>query len=426
MGKWVFLIPALPAAGAVLLLLAAKRIKEPIAGWIATALMAGSLGLSIAAALRLASYQGEGRRIVVSLGEWISVGSFKAGFDFLVDPLSIVMILVVSGVGTLIHLYSIGYMHGDEHYSRFFSYMNLFAASMLVLVLADNLVLMFLGWEGVGLCSYLLISFWFEKETAAVAGKKAFITNRIGDFGFTLGVLLLFTQVGTVQILGGPGGGLLKAGPAMLTSGMATAVTLLLFLGATGKSAQLPLFVWLPDAMEGPTPVSALIHAATMVTAGVYMVARLGTLFQLAQTTMWIVAGVGAATALLAATIALVQTDLKKILAYSTISQLGFMFAAVGVGAYAAGIFHLVTHAFFKALLFLGAGSVMHAMNNTGDVRRFGGLKAKMAITSGTWIIGWLAISGIPPLSGFFSKDGILAATYEHGNGGRLCGSSWR
>lgn len=420
MGRWVFLIPALPAAGAALLLLAGKRIREPLAGWIATALVGGSFALSIAAALEVAKAHGEERLMVVSLGEWIKASKFSAGFDFLVDPLSIVMILVVTGVGTLIHLYSIGYMHGDPRFARFFAYLNLFAASMLVLVLGNNMILMFLGWEGVGLCSYLLISFWFEKDTAAAAGKKAFVTNRVGDFGFILGTLLLFANAGTLTIFGGPGGGLVSAAPAMLTSGTITVATMLLFLGATGKSAQLPLLVWLPDAMEGPTPVSALIHAATMVTAGVYMIARLGPIFSAAPATMWVVATVGAITALVAATIALVQTDLKKVLAYSTISQLGFMFTAVGVGAFAMGVFHLVTHAFFKALLFLGAGSVMHAMNNTVDMRNFGALKKKMAITWGTWAVGWLAIAGIPPLAGFFSKDAILAADFEHGIGGKV------
>lgn len=420
MGKWVFLIPALPAAGAAALLLAGKRLRSSAAGWIATALVGGSFALSIAAALEVVKAHGEERVMVVSLGEWIAVGRLRAAFEFLVDPLSIIMILVVTGVGMLIHIYSIGYMHDDPRYSRFFAYLNLFAASMLVLVLANNMILMFLGWEGVGLCSYLLISFWFEKDTAAAAGKKAFVTNRVGDFGFILGTLLLFTQAGTLTILGGPGGGLVTAAPAMLSSGAITVATLLLFLGATGKSAQLPLLVWLPDAMEGPTPVSALIHAATMVTAGVYMIARLSPVFSAAPTTMWVIAAVGAVTAIVAASIALVQTDLKKVLAYSTISQLGFMFTAVGVGAFAMGIFHLVTHAFFKALLFLGAGSVMHAMNNTVDMRNFGALRKKMAITWGTWMIGWLAIAGIPPLAGFFSKDAILAAVFEHGRGGKL------
>lgn len=381
--------------------------------------MGGSFLLSIGAAVELSRIDVASRQVAVSLAEWIEVGQFRAGFDFLADPLSVVMILVVTGVGTLIHLYSIGYMEGDPRYSRYFAYLNLFAASMLVLVLANNMILLFLGWEGVGLCSYLLISFWFEKDVAATAGKKAFVTNRVGDFGFILGTLLLFAHTGTLTIVGGPGGGLVSASPVMLGSGAITVSTLLLFLGATGKSAQLPLLVWLPDAMEGPTPVSALIHAATMVTAGVYMIARLSSVFSSAPLTMWVVAVTGAATALMAATIALVQSDLKKVLAYSTISQLGFMFAAVGVGAFAFGIFHLVTHAFFKALLFLGAGSVMHAMNNSVDMRVFGGLRSKMSVTWGTWVVGWLAIAGIPPLAGFFSKDAILAGLFEHGLGGK-------
>jgi len=339
----------------------------------------------------------------VSLFSWITVGDFQIEAALLVDQLSTLMSLVVTGVGFLIHVYSIGYMAEDERYARFFTLLNLFIFSMLTLVLADNFLLLYAGWELVGLCSYMLIGFWFERPAAADAGKKAFLVTRIGDFGFALGVMLIFATFGTLSY-----GQVFEQAPHTLTTSLATVVTLLLFMGAAGKSAQIPLYVWLPDAMEGPTPVSALIHAATMVTAGVYMVARTHVLFELAPLSMTVVAVIGAATAFFAATIALVQNDIKRVLAYSTISQLGYMFLAVGVGTYASGIFHLTTHAFFKALLFLGAGSVMHGLAGELDLRKMGGLKDKMRITYRTFLAGAAALAGVPLLSGFFSKDEIL------------------
>jgi NADH-quinone oxidoreductase subunit L len=335
-----------------------------------------------------------------------ALARFTADWGFLLDPLSSVMILVVTGIGFLIHVYSIGYMGHEGGYYRFFGYLNLFVFFMLMLVLANNYVLMFVGWEGVGLCSYLLIGFYFHKKSAADAGKKAFIVNRIGDAGFILGMLLMFSVLGTVRFLD-VNKALAQWAPEV-GFGVLSATALLLFIGATGKSAQFPLYVWLPDAMEGPTPVSALIHAATMVTAGVYMVARSNVLFRLAPETSTIVAVVGAFTAILAASIALVQNDIKRVLAYSTVSQLGYMFVALGVGAYWVAIFHLYTHAFFKALLFLGSGSVIHAMSGEQDMRRMGGLKDKIPVTHATMLIGTLAIAGIPGLAGFFSKDEIL------------------
>ena len=339
----------------------------------------------------------------VSLFSWITVGDFQIEAALLVDQLSTLMSLVVTGVGFLIHVYSIGYMAEDERYARFFTLLNLFIFSMLTLVLADNFLLLYAGWELVGLCSYMLIGFWFERPAAADAGKKAFLVTRIGDFGFALGVMLIFATFGTLSY-----GQVFEQAPHTLTTSLATVVTLLLFMGAAGKSAQIPLYIWLPDAMEGPTPVSALIHAATMVTAGVYMVARTHVLFELAPLSMTVVAVIGAATAFFAATIALVQNDIKRVLAYSTISQLGYMFLAVGVGTYASGIFHLTTHAFFKALLFLGAGSVMHGLAGELDLRKMGGLKDKMRITYRTFLAGAAALAGVPLLSGFFSKDEIL------------------
>ncbi len=341
---------------------------------------------------------------------WIPAGVFNVNFGLMFDPLSAVMVLVVSGVGFLIHVYSIGYMHDDPGYGRYFTYLNLFIFSMLTLVLADNYLLMFVGWEGVGLCSYLLIGFWFEKKSATDAGKKAFIVNRIGDFGFLLGLFIIFWQVGSLDFAT-----VFERAPHLFVAGgsLITAATLLLFLGATGKSAQIPLFVWLPDAMEGPTPVSALIHAATMVTAGVYMIVRSNVLYLMAPTTLAVVAIVGTATALMAATIALTQNDIKRVLAYSTVSQLGYMFVACGVAAFSAGIFHLMTHAFFKALLFLGSGSVIHAMAGQQDMRYMGGLKKPMKTTFLTFLFATLAISGIPGLSGFFSKDEILWKSFS-------------
>jgi NADH-quinone oxidoreductase subunit L len=341
-----------------------------------------------------------------TLGPWIVAGAFEAPITAYVDALTVVMLLVVTGVGFLIHVYSIGYMHDDPGYARFFAYLNLFVFSMTMLVLAGNYLLLYVFWEAVGLCSYLLIGFWYEREAAASAGKKAFVVNRVGDFGFGLGIMWLWTAVGTLDYAQ-----VFKAADT-LAPATATGITLLLFLGACGKSAQLPLHTWLPDAMEGPTPVSALIHAATMVTAGVYMVARSHALFERSPVTLDVVAGIGVATAVFAATVGLLQTDIKRVLAYSTISQLGYMFAAVGLGAYAAGIFHLVTHAFFKALLFLGAGSVIHGLHGEQDLRKMGGLAPRMMTTTITMVVGGAGLAGFPLLAGFFSKDEILAAAY--------------
>jgi NADH-quinone oxidoreductase subunit L len=350
------------------------------------------------------------RSVSVHLLDWIDVGGFHVGVNFLVDQLAVVMVLVVTGVGTLIHLYSIGYMKGDPRFSRFFAYLNLFAFSMLLLVLADNLLLLYVGWEGVGLCSYLLIGFWFERKPAANAAKKAFIVNRIGDFSFLLGILLLATTVGSLTI------GKINGAVGGMSAGIATIAALLLLGGATGKSAQIPLYVWLPDAMEGPTPASALIHAATMVTAGVYLVARVHPVFEASGgAALTAVAWIGALTALWAALMAAAEYDIKRVLAYSTVSQLGYMFLANGVGAYSAGIFHLITHAFFKALMFMGAGSVMHSLAGETDMRKMGGLRKIMPITGLTFMMGWLAISGVIPFAGFFSKDAILASAWHEG-----------
>ena len=380
-------------------------------GWLASIAIGRSFVGAILLFLEVLKLPEHERSISVHLFDWISVGSFDAGMDLLIDPLSAVMLLVVTGVGTLIHVYSIGYMHGDERFPRFFAYLNLFAASMLLLVLADNLLLLYVGWEAVGLCSYLLIGFWFERPAAHHAAKKAFIVNRIGDFAFLLGLILLGTHVGSVVIAD------INAWaemPSAAIGGIATIASLLLFVGATGKSAQIPLYVWLPDAMEGPTPVSALIHAATMVTAGVYMVARLSPVFEVGDALV-VVGWIGALTALWAALMAATEYDIKRVLAYSTVSQLGYMFLAHGVHAYSAGIFHLVTHAFFKALMFLGAGAVMHALGGETDMRKMGGLRKVMPITGTTFLIGWLAISGIFPFAGFFSKDAILASAWNEG-----------
>jgi NADH-quinone oxidoreductase subunit L len=413
------LIPLFPLIGFLLNGLLNKKLPEKLVGWIGSGSVFISFLLSLWSFFLLTSLPPELRSIQTSWFDWIVSGSFSASFAFLYDPLSAVMMLVVTGVGFLIHLYSIGYMHGDGGYSRYFAYLNLFTFAMLSLVMANNLILLYLGWEGVGLCSYLLIGFWFHKKSAIDAGKKAFIVNRVGDFGFAIGIMLLFW---TFQAAGHPTVNLHEIAhlaPQVLGgTGMATAITLLFFLGATGKSAQLPLYVWLPDAMEGPTPVSALIHAATMVTAGVYMVSRLSALYLLSPVAMMVVAIVGAATALFAATIGTVQNDIKKVLAYSTISQLGYMFLACGVGAFASGIFHLMTHAFFKALLFMGAGSVMHALSGELDMRKMGGVKKYMPVTFSTMLIGTLALSGVPLFSGFFSKDEILfkAFTSPHGS----------
>ncbi len=406
MTEWIWLVIALPALGTVFLHFFGRRIGEPYAGWIASATIGSSFVIGLIAAVPF--LRGEAHAETVYLFDWIP--ALGAHAELLWDPLSALMVLVVSGVGTLIHVYSIGYMHGDERFGRFFTYMNLFATSMLTLVLANNFAVLFLGWELVGLCSYLLISFWFTRPAAAAAGKKAFIVNRIGDFGFMIALMLVFTTFGTLsysQVLENPG--------ELLGAGTATAVGLLFLVGAAGKSAQIPLYVWLPDAMEGPTPVSALIHAATMVTAGVFVVARTAPIYALSETASVAVATVGAFTALLAATIAIAQRDIKRVLAYSTISQLGYMFVGVGSAAYVAGMFHLMTHAFFKALLFLGAGSVIHAMADEQNMNKMGGLFGKMKITGWTMAIATLAIAGIPPLAGFWSKDEILGTAFEKG-----------
>jgi NADH-quinone oxidoreductase subunit L len=424
--RWVVGLPLLGAAinglgGAWLQRTFGKRAISLVA---CTPVVVAFL-LSVQVLLRLAALPVEQRALIDRLWTWIDVGALRADIAFLADPLSAVMLLVVTGVGGIIHIYSIGYMHDDKAYWRFFAWLNLFTFAMLTLVLADNLLLMFVGWEGVGLCSFALIGFWYKERANAVAGNKAFIVNRIGDFGFTLGIFVLFW---TLAGLGHPTVTFreLAAYAPQLEGlqfwgiGVATLATLLLFVGATGKSAQLPLYVWLPDAMAGPTPVSALIHAATMVTAGVYMIGRLHFLFSMAPPTLHVVAWVGALTALFAATIGMAQNDIKRVLAYSTISQLGYMMLGMGVGAYAAGIFHLVTHAFFKACLFLAAGSVIHAMGGEQDMRKMGGLRRVMPLTFATFLVSTLAISGIPPTAGFFSKDEILWRAYSsvHGHPG--------
>ena len=382
--------------------------NEKLSGWIGALAVLVSLVCSIIAFISL---NGGAAPLDETLYEWITGESFAFNVGFRVDALTAVMLLVITGVGFLIHVYSIGYMHGDEGYTRYFAYLNLFVFAMLILVLGNNYLMMFVGWEGVGLCSYLLIGFWYDKKSATDAGKKAFIVNRIGDFGFLLGMFTLFAAFGTLDF--GTMFDAAEAGNFQQVFGASTLViaTLLLFVGAIGKSAQIPLYVWLPDAMEGPTPVSALIHAATMVTAGVYMIARSAVLYEIAHTGQ-VVAWIGVLTAFFAATIALTQNDIKRILAYSTVSQLGYMFVGVGVGAYASGVFHLVTHAFFKGLMFLTAGSVMHAMANELDMRKMGGLKSKMPITHWTFLVGALAIAGFPFLSGFWSKDEILHSAW--------------
>jgi NADH-quinone oxidoreductase subunit L len=417
----IWLIPLFPLASAAIMLLIGRRLPNRAV----TAFCVGTVFLSFLYALgafaQLLALDPEHRVKQVILFQWVPAGpmhtaagklvDFVADWGMLLDPLSAVMVLVVTGVGFIIHVYSVGYMGHEGGYYRFFGYMNLFMFSMLTLVLANNLLLLFVGWEGVGLCSYLLINFYFLRKSAADAGKKAFIVNRIGDAGFLLGIFLIIGTFGTVrftEINSALASAPLAAGTAMLT-----AIALLLFVGATGKSAQIPLYVWLPDAMEGPTPVSALIHAATMVTAGVYMVARMNALYQLAPFALEVVAFIGALTAIFAATMGLAQNDIKRVLAYSTISQLGYMFLAMGVGAFAAGIFHLMTHAFFKALLFLGSGSVIHALSGEQDMRKMGALWAKIPTTAKTFVVGAVAIAGIPPFAGFVSKDEILGKTFE-------------
>ncbi len=410
------LIPLLPFAGFVVNAAIGRRLSKTISGGLACAVMVASFLIAAAQVWTLAGMPAESRSISQTVFTWISSGDFTIDLTFRLDTLASVMVLVITGIGSLIHIYSIDYMHEetDADYARFFSYLNLFVFFMLLLVLGANVLVMFVGWEGVGLCSYLLIGFYYQKPSAADAAKKAFVVNRIGDFAFILGTLLLVVTVGSLdfQTIATNIG----AREPEVAFGTLSLIALLLFIGATGKSAQIPLFVWLPDAMEGPTPVSALIHAATMVTAGVYMIGRNAVLFEHAPITLQIVAVIGAATAFFAGTIGLVQNDIKRVLAYSTVSQLGYMFLAMGVGAFGAGIFHLFTHAFFKALLFLGSGAVIHALHGEQDIRHMGGLRKHLPVTYWTFLIGSLAIAGIPGLSGFFSKDEILYQTFHNGH----------
>jgi NADH-quinone oxidoreductase subunit L len=411
------LIPLFPLLGFLVNASFGRRLSKAVSGGLASAAMVASFVISVLAVWQLAGMAVESRAIEQTVYTWIASGDLVIDLTMRVDPLSAVMILVITGIGSLIHIYSTAYMHdeSDAEFARYFSYLNLFASFMLVLVLGASFPVMFVGWEGVGLCSYLLIGFWYTKKSASDAGKKAFVVNRIGDYAFILGMLLLFAHFGTLdfqqlatRIAGMP--------TEVGAFGVLSVAALLLFVGATGKSAQIPLYVWLPDAMEGPTPVSALIHAATMVTAGVYMIGRNAVLFSHAPETLAIVAVIGALTALMAGTIGLVQNDIKRVLAYSTVSQLGFMFLAMGVGAFGAGIFHLYTHAFFKALLFLGSGAVIHALHGEQDIRNMGGLKRDLPVTYWTFLIGSLAIAGVPFLSGFFSKDEILYETFREGH----------
>jgi NADH-quinone oxidoreductase subunit L len=408
------LIPLLPFAGFLVNSLLGRRLPKSVSGGVACAAMIAAFAVSLTAVF--AMLDTPERALEQTVYTWIASGDLSIGASFYLDPLASVMILVITGIGSLIHIYSTAYMHEetDSEYARYFSYLNLFAAFMLVLVLGANFPMMFVGWEGVGLCSYLLIGFWYRKKSANDAGKKAFVVNRIGDFAFILGMLLVFSQFGTLdfQAVAARAAAL----PVEAGWGVLSIATLLLFIGATGKSAQIPLYTWLPDAMEGPTPVSALIHAATMVTAGVYMIGRNAVLFSHAPETLQVVAVIGAATALFAGTIGIVQNDIKRVLAYSTVSQLGYMFLAMGVGAYGAGIFHLYTHAFFKALLFLGSGAVIHALHGEQDLRHMGGLKKELPITYWTFLIGAIAIAGVPGLAGFFSKDEILWKTFSGGH----------
>jgi len=410
------LIPLFPFLGFVVNATMGRRLPKSVSGGLASLVMLASFAVSVISVLQLAGLPPDARTIDQTLYTWIASGDLNIALAFRVDPLSAVMILVITGIGSLIHIYSTAYMHDevDSEFARYFSYLNLFAAFMLVLVLGANFPLLFVGWEGVGLCSYLLIGFWYKKKSANDAGKKAFVVNRIGDYAFILGMLALFAKFGTLDFRSIASA--VAVLPVETEFGILSLAALLLFIGATGKSAQIPLYTWLPDAMEGPTPVSALIHAATMVTAGVYMIGRNAVLFSHAPETMMIVAVIGALTALMAGTIGLVQNDIKRVLAYSTVSQLGYMFLAMGVGAFGAGIFHLYTHAFFKALLFLGSGAVIHALHGEQDIRNMGGLKKELPLTYWTFLIGAIAIAGVFPLSGFFSKDEILFETFIEGH----------
>jgi NADH-quinone oxidoreductase subunit L len=418
----IWMIPLFPLAGAALMLLIGRRLPNSAVSVVCVGSVFLSMCFAFGAIWQLIARPAAERVVSFNLFDWVPAGvmhtnagrvmDFHVPWGVLMDPLTAVMLLVVTGVGFLIHVYSTGYMAHEGGYYRFFGYLNLFMFSMLTLVLANNLLLLFVGWEGVGLCSYLLIGFYFLRKSASDAGKKAFIVNRIGDAGFLLGLFLMLGTLGTIQFTElGPA---IAAGNFEVGNGTLTAIALLLFVGATGKSAQLPLYVWLPDAMEGPTPVSALIHAATMVTAGVYMIARTNAVFSMAPRALEVVAVVGCVTSLFAATMGLVQNDIKRVLAYSTVSQLGYMFLACGVGAFTAGVFHLMTHAFFKALLFLGSGSVIHALSGEQDMRKMGALWTKIPTTARTFLVGSIAIAGIPPLAGFFSKDAILGHAFEH------------
>ncbi len=414
MTDMLWLLPAFPLFGALVIMVLGRRLGEPKSGWLAAAMPFASFIVAVSVYFDLLSRDEEDRHQVVRLFSWIPVGELQIDVALLADPLSITMALFITGIGSLIHLYAIGYMHGDPKFSKFFLYLNLFVFSMLMLVLGENLLVTFLGWEGVGACSYFLISFWHTRDSAAVAGKKAFVTNRIGDFGVMTAMFLAFSTIGSVSYESIND----AASSGAIAQVTATAIALLLFVGACGKSAQLPLYLWLPDAMEGPTPVSALIHAATMVTSGVFLMTRMSPVLHASyEWAPMTIATIGAATALFAASIAVAQNDIKKVLAYSTVSQLGYMFLAVGSGAYVAAIFHMVTHAFFKALLFLGSGSVIHGMHHEQDMRRMGALRKLMPVTAITFIIGWLAIAGVPPFAGFWSKDEILLYVYANNRG---------
>ncbi|HTV11550.1 MAG TPA: NADH-quinone oxidoreductase subunit L [Acidimicrobiales bacterium] len=419
-----YAIVALPLAGFVINLLWGRRLGEPLAGWVGTLAATGSFVATLIVWVTMLGRSAPDRVADLNIFTWFPVAGLHANMGLLVDPLSMTMLLFVTGVSSVIHLYSIGYMHRDPGFDRFFIYLNLFLFSMIVLVLGDNFLFSFLGWEGVGFCSYGLVGFWFQRDVAAVAAKKAFVTNRVGDVGFLLAIFLMFAHFGSVNystVLGtlaqGHATGLMAGAPGAIAGTTATAITLLLFLGAIGKSAQIPLYIWLPDAMEGPTPISALIHAATMVTAGVYLMARTAPMLHYAHATSWVIACVGAGSAFLAATIACAQDDIKKTLAYSTISQLGYMFLAIGAGDYVDGLFHMLTHAFFKALLFLAAGAVIHALANRQDMKQMGALARFLPVTAVTFAVGWLAISGIPPFAGFWSKDAVLDSAWAMNKG---------
>src|SRR5690554_7157104 len=406
----IWLVPLLPLVGFLVNGLGRDILSTKVVAFIGSGVVL--LSFFISCCLFYDVYQlrqsGEDGTSIVTIFQWFGAGSLNVSMSFLLDPLSSIMLLIVTGVGFLIHVYSIGYMKSDPGFNKFFSYLNLFIFFMLLLVLGSNYLVMFIGWEGVGLCSYLLIGFWYKNSSFASAGKKAFVMNRIGDLGFLLAVILIFVTFGSIEF----SSVFSKASGMTIGDSTLILISILLFIAATGKSAQIPLFTWLPDAMAGPTPVSALIHAATMVTAGIYMIARSNILFTLSPITLQVVAVVGLATAILAAAIAITQNDIKKVLAYSTVSQLGYMFLGLGVGAFTGAFFHVITHAFFKALLFLGAGSVIHAMHDEQDMRKMGGLKGKLPVTFVTMLIGTIAIAGIPPFAGFFSKDEILAHVF--------------